>query len=223
MGFEELFTSIEKGDLGAIDRVLSAEPAAIKAQNAEGLTPIVVAAYWGRAEILERLLGAAGPLDFWEAATVGATDRVEDLVDHEPDLVGARSPDGFTALHLAVFFGHPDTARFLIDAGADVLARTDNALNNQPIHAAVAGSDPGARLASVELLLTAGAAVNERQSGGFTPLMAAAQNGDDLLVDRLLLAGADPSLVDDEGNSAAAHATKAGHLRIAARLQVPAN
>jgi ankyrin repeat protein len=183
----------------------------------------MVAAYWGRDQVLQRLLKEADRLDFWEAATVGATERVRELLEEEPSRVGARSPDGFTALHLSVFFGHPATARVLIDAGADVLARTANALNNQPLHAAVAGSDPAARLACVEILLTAGAAVDEQQSGGFTPLMAAAQNGDDLLVDRLLSAGADPSLVDDEGNSAGGHAARAGHQGIAARLQEPSD
>jgi ankyrin repeat protein len=218
MSTENLFTSIEDGDVAIVDRLLSTHPEAIEATNPEGLSPILVAAYWGQDEVLERLLRAAHSLSFWEAATVGATSRVAELIHDDPSLVTARSPDGFTGLHLAVFFGHPDTAQALIEAGADVRARTTNALANQPLHAAVAGGEPESRLACVQLLLQAGAPVNERQSGGFTPLMAAAQNGDGPVVDLLLTSGARPDLEDDQGLSAADHAAAAGHPDIAARL-----
>ena len=219
MSYEDLFASVEKGDLDSVTRILSSDPLAIEARTPEGLSPIMVAAYWGQDEVLDRLVAGSGALDFWEAATVGATDRIRQLVGDDPDLAKARSTDGFTALHLAVFFGHPETARTLIDAGADVSARTRNAFDNQPLHAATASSKAESRLASVRVLLEAGAPVNERQAGGFTPLMAAAQNGDDLIVDLLLGEGADASLEDDEGLSAATHATKAGHPDIAVKVQ----
>jgi len=216
---DHLFTAIQQGDLTTVTQILAAEAGAIEARTAEGLSPIMVAAYWGEAEVLERLLEVSKDLSMWEAATIGATGRVRQLVDAQPDLVTARSPDGFTALHLAVFFGHEDTARFLIGAGADVLARTDNALANQPLHAATASSDADARSACVRALLEAGAEVNGRQAGGFTPLMSAAQNGDDIVVDLLLAAGADPALEDDAGLTAGSHAAKARHSMIAERLR----
>ncbi len=219
MSFEDLFKSIEEGDLDSVTRILSAEPLAIEARTAEGLSPIMVAAYWGQAMVLDQLVAVSGDLDFWEAATVGATGRIRELVNQEPELATAHSTDGFTALHLAVFFGHPETAQALIEAGADVSARTKNALDNQPLHAATASSNAQSRLASARALVEAGAPVNERQSGGFTPLMSAAQHGDDLVVELLLAAGADTSAEDDEGLSAAAHATKAGHPAIAAKVQ----
>jgi uncharacterized protein len=112
----------------------------------------------------------------------------------------------------------PETARSLIEAGANVSARTTNALDNQPLHAAAAGNRTDARLASVQLLLDAGAPVNERQSGGFTPVMSAAQNGDAPVLELLLARGADPTLGDDEGRSAADHARAAGHEDLVVRL-----
>ncbi|MFN2487853.1 MAG: ankyrin repeat domain-containing protein [Acidimicrobiia bacterium] len=52
-------------------------------------------------------------------------------------------------------------------------------------------------------MIEAGAPANERQEGGFTPLMAAAQNGDERLADFLLSHNADPSVKDDQGRSSA--------------------
>lgn len=219
MSFEDLFKSIEEGDLDSVDRIISAEPLAIEARTAEGLSPIMVAAYWGQTSLLDHLVAISGDLDFWEAATVGATGRTRELVNQKPELATAHSTDGFTGLHLAVFFGHPETALALIEAGADVSARTKNAFDNQPLHAATAASNAQSRLASARALVEAGAPVNERQRGGFTPLMSAAQHGDDLVVDLLLAAGADASAQDDEGLSAADHASKAGHPDIAAKVQ----
>jgi ankyrin repeat protein len=223
MSFEGLFTSIEEGDVAGVKRILAAEPQAIQARNEDGLSPVLVAAYWGQEEVLECLLQGAVGLDFWEAATVGATDRVRQLIDVQPSLISARSPDGFTALHLASFFGHAETVRALIAAGADVLARTDNALSNQPLHAAAASSQVESRLACARHLLDAGADVNDRQSGGFTPLMSAAQSGDRQLTELLLAYGADPGIEDDRGLSARDHAAEAGHADLAAELNVTAD
>jgi ankyrin repeat protein len=215
----DLFNAIEQGEDGTVVEILEKDPGAARARNTEGLSPLVVAAYWGRRSLVPLLARAVGTLDFWEAAIVGATDAAAAMVRSAPELVTARSPDGFTALHLAVFFGQLETARMLIAAGADVTSRTSNAFDNQPLHAAVAGGDWGARLACVRLLLGAGAPPDETQPGGSTPLMSAAQNGDDAVVDLLLASGADPRRQDDAGRTAPAHAAEAGHQALAARLR----
>jgi uncharacterized protein len=104
--YAEYLPSNSVGGAG-VRQIISTDPAAIGARNAEGLSPIVFAAYWGGHDIVKELLTVAPGLDLWEAATVGATARVGELINEAPALVESRSPDGFTALHLAVFFGHP--------------------------------------------------------------------------------------------------------------------
>ena len=70
----------------------------------------------------------------------------------------------------------------------------------------------------VAALLDAGAQVNARQHGGFTPLHEAAQNGDAELVALLLSRGARRSLTTDKELTAYDLAYEAGHHEIAARL-----
>ncbi|HSH32912.1 MAG TPA: ankyrin repeat domain-containing protein, partial [Actinomycetota bacterium] len=59
-------------------------------------------------------------------------------------------------------------------------------------------------------LLDAGASPDARQSGGWTPLHAAAHNGSAAMVTLLLEAGADPALVNDDGRTALDLATERG-------------
>lgn len=75
-----------------------------------------------------------------------------------------------------------------------------------------------AKLKIVKLLIAAGADVNHRAKQGFTPLMDAAIRGDRRMARRLLLVGADLSLVDEQGRTAADIATQRGHTALAKDL-----
>ncbi len=99
--------------------------------------------------------------------------------------VNARSLDGTTALHWAVYRDNVELVGELIDAGADVNAAND--FGSTPLgEAAVTGN-----LAVVERLLAAGADVDAPGPDGQTPLMVMAR-GNNVAAARLLLAaGAD--------------------------------
>ena len=179
------------------------------------VSPILQALYVGRRDEVDALLAEMPELDLFEAAALGQTDRVAELVERDGSVVGARSPDGFTALHLAAFFGQADVARLLADRGADVDAVAENPLRVTPLHSAAA-----ARQTEIaRLLLEHGADPNARQEGGFTPLHAAAQNGDEELAKLLLRRGADPRAATDDGRGASRLAREAGHAELAQRLE----
>src|SRR5712691_7826593 len=128
----------------------------------------------GDREGVEALVEADPSLAIFAAAIQGDTVAIETLLAANRPLVSAVSSDGWTPLHLAAHFGKQD-------------ARSTNAMQNTPLHAAAAG-----RAAEVAtLLLDHGASVNARQNGGWTPLHAAAQNGDIELARTLVEAGAD--------------------------------
>jgi ankyrin repeat protein len=156
-----------------------------------------------------------GTLDVFEAATLGEVDRLREILDAEPTAATAYSGDGFTALHFAAFFGEPDAAVLLVQRGAEVDAFGRGWMTGTALHSAVS------RLQSdvARILLEAGANPDVRQSAGWTPLHAAAMNGDLASLDLLLGAGADPTAENDEGRSVADLANESGDDATIARIR----
>jgi uncharacterized protein len=163
------------------------------------LSPVLDALYQGRREEAERL---AQEPDVLEAAALGRLDKLRTNLEGDPDALSARTPEGFTPLHLAAFFGGGDAVRALLAAGAPADADADNELEVRPLHSAAAAGDHAAVLA----LLEAGADPNVRQQGGFTPLLAAAHADDPEMTQLLLRHGADRTLAADDGRDPAAMA-----------------
>jgi ankyrin repeat protein len=215
----ELFDAIDKGDLGRLSRVVAKTPALSGSRAANGVSALLYARYRDNLAAVETLLRANPPIDIFDAAALGRTGRLRELIAAQPDLTGAFSADGFTPLHLAAFFGQAETARALIHAGAEVNAVSRNEMRVMPLHsAAAARRDEVARM-----LIEAGADVNATQEGGYTPLHAAAQNGDIELIDLLLDRGARLDARTDDGRTPADLAETANHPMLAKRLRVGAD
>jgi uncharacterized protein len=157
------------------------------------------ALYQGDRAAVEAQLAQSPELTIFEAAAVGAVDRVHELLLLEAGFVDLWSPDGFTALHLAAFFGHDTVAKELLRRGADVSAVSRNPLRVQAIHSAAAGNHTDV----VRTLLEHDADPNVRQEGGFAPIHAAAQHGNDELYELLASRGADTRAATDDGRTAA--------------------
>jgi uncharacterized protein len=211
----ELFQAMESGDLDAVRRIASEDPAVVVAPGSDGLSSVMWARYRDRADLLEILLSVALELDVFEAAAVGRADRVRELLAADPGLASAWSADGFTPLHLAVFFGQAEAAKVILERGADVTAVSRNGMTVQPLHSAAAG---GYRH-TVGVLLDAGAPIDAVSHGGFSALHDAAQNGSLDIVELLLERGADPSLTDERGRTARDLAIEAGHTDVAFLLE----
>ena len=215
---EELLAAIDAVDPAQVSEILARDPGVAASRDSDGVSATLHALYRAQPAIAEMIAGAVSELDIFEAASLSRGERVRELLAAEPALTRAFSPDGFTALHYPGFFGGSDaaaTAKALIDAGADVNARSANDFSVLPLHSAVAGNHDEV----VEVLLAAGADVNATQRHGYTPLHGAAQNGSDRSVDRLLAAGADAQARNDDGRTAADLAEEAGHQELAARLR----
>ena len=214
---DDLFAAIRAGDGAEVDRLLTARPYLAGASDAAGLTAVTVAAYHRQPAILARILAAGPDLDRFEAAIVGDLPRLAALLD-EPDAgpIDERSGDGFTALHLAAFFGRLRAVQELLDRHADPNAWAAGGLRVQPLHSAIAAGHE----AVARLLIARGADVNAAQEGGITPLHEAAANGLDELAEELVRRGANPAALTDDILAPADLAERAGHPELAARIRV---
>lgn len=217
---DDIFDLVQAGDVAAVETLIAKDSGAVRARNAQGLSPIQMAFFSGQHAVVNVLLAAGPELDAFEAAIVGDAKQLAARLDDDPELLTAYSTDGWTLLHLAPWAGQPETTRLLLERGADLAAVSTNALANQPLNAAVAGPNAETRTACVRLLLEAGADVNNRQERGNTPLHTSAHLGETSTAEALLAHGADARLRSDDGKSAADYAREGGHEELATRLEV---
>lgn len=213
---DSIFELIRTGNTALVREWVAENPEIAADRDPNGISAVLYARYRSNLEILEILLAASPPLDVFEAAALGRSDVVLDTLRAEPGAAHAWSPDGFTALHLAAYFGHLETLELLIAHSADVRAVARNPMLLTALHSAVA-----ARHAAIAAtLLEHGADPNAIQAGGWTALHAAANQGDLPIVEMLLARGADRFAKSDDGRDAIAMATEKNHLHIVERLHI---
>lgn len=211
------FLAIKTRDEALLRALVDGDAGLLGLPSPMGVSPVLFAVYYGRADMARVLVELGAPLDVFEAAALGDEAALVRELDADPALVYGVSGDGFSPLGLAAFFGHAGVAEALLSRGADVNAVSRNAMGVQPLHSAVAGGHGGLARA----LVMAGADVNATQQGGFTPLMAAAQNGDAGLVLFLRQRGADADAITADGRRAADFAREEGHAVLADSLERP--
>lgn len=180
--------------------------------------------------------------DFFQAVNRNDGDTIKALALRGFD-VNARSPDGQTALHLALRDQTPRVTKALWEiATLDVNALNANgetplmmaALRGElewagrllergakvhqdgwsPLHYAATGPEPKI----VAMLLDRGAPIDARSPNKTTPLMMAAGYGTESSVDLLLARGADRRLRNERDQDAAAFARSGGRAFLVERL-----
>jgi ankyrin repeat protein len=219
-GLADLLGHIRRGDTAAAAAALAANSALANARDDKGDSPVLVATYHGKQDLVRLLLDRGARPSFFEACALGLDADVGQELRRDPSAIRQFAHDGWTPLHLAAFFGHPATVEALLDAGADVLAVSRNGEDNLPINAAAAGPRADRRPAIVRLLISRGAPVDGRGSlKGHTPLHEAAYNGDVALVRLLLESGADRRLRSGDGQTALEIATLKSHDEVARLLR----
>jgi len=192
----EFFDAIKQGNRDEVERRVNLDPGLIHVKE-NGLSPILVAAYHQEPEIASYLADKTVAINIFEASATGKINNVTRLLARDPQLVNAYAEDGFQPLGLASYFGHLDTAEYLIKAGAPINSPSRNGLKAAPIQSAVAAGHEKV----VQMLLRLGADPNAREQGGYTPLHAATQNGDEDMIRLLLYGGADLTLRGKDGKT----------------------
>lgn len=215
---QRLIDAIRAGDLAAADATISAQAEAARGAGDGGESPVLEALYRGHTDLGARIAGLR-ETTLVEAAALGDASRVDALLASDRGAVTERSSDGWTALHLAAFFGRSGSVTALIAAGADLEARSANRMANTPLSAAIAGATDAASIAA---LLEAGADVSAAGASGVRPIHLAASRGAESIVRALLDRGARADAATDDGRTAAQFAAERGHPAVAALLEAAA-
>lgn len=208
---EELFAAIKEGDLASVERLVAEDRTLVNAQDKQGVSAVMTAAYHQKSEIAAWLVKKRAKLNLFEACAVGKVERVKSILKRKPKLLNEFAPDGFQPLGLACFFGHVEVVRFLLESGAEVNTPSRNDLKVTPLNSAAAGRHYEIAM----LLLERDANPNIRQEGDFVPLHSAAMNGQIEMVKILLQYGADKDLKSLDGKTARDYALENGHKIVA--------
>jgi ankyrin repeat protein len=205
-GTTALHWAARNDDATLVDRLIRAG-ANVKAANRYGITPIALACENGSATVVERLLkagvsaNATGPLGetaLHLCARTGKPQAVKALVANGATVDTIENWRGQTPLMWAAAEGHADAMKVLIEAGADVNARSS--------------------IIAWERQRTEEPRDKWLPPGGLTPLLFAARDGKVESAKVLIGAGADINVVDPDRHTAVILALMNGHFDVAGAL-----
>ena len=216
-------------DISAAAAALIKAGAKVNAVNYLGATPLWLAAENGSAAMTQVLLQAgadpnlalvSGETPLMTASRTGNPEVVKQLIAKGANVNAAEKIYGKqTALMWAVAERHPAVVALLLDAGADVKARTDSwkqrvktstPAQNHPeyiVDVMQGGTTPllfaalSGDVESAKLLVAKGADINDRSAFGTSATVLAAHSGYGDVAKFLLEKGANPNL-DDAGYTA---------------------
>lgn len=128
-------------------------------------------------------------ITLFRAAQKGYVKQVRAEISRHPSQINSQGSRGYTALHWAALRGHTKVVRLLLEAGADQNIR--NTRKSTPL---LLAAWKGNIETVVELLGSAKSKpdIDAQNEGGLSPLMWAAREGWQNVVEVLLHAGADP-------------------------------
>lgn len=204
---DEVFKAIDIADSVALKILLEQDAGLASCRSNDGMSAILFSLYINKPEITEILLSYEPELDLFDLAALGGAGQISVLLASEPKAVHEYSGDGFTALHVASYFGHADVVKLLLDHGAEVDKLAMNGSDLTPLQSAVSNCNEDA----VRAILEFKPDVNVRMMGGFTPLMTAYALEDQEIVELLIDAGADKQAKADDGRSVSDFAKMSGN------------
>lgn len=205
-GTTPLHWAVRNNDTALVERLIRAG-ADVKATNRYGIAPIALACESGGAAIVEKLLAAGvsanatgpyGETALHTCAHSGKVDAAKVLMAHGASLDAGDSWRGQTPLMWAAAQSHPEMMRALIEAGADVNARST--------------------IIAWERQRTSEPRDKWLPPGGLTPMLFAAREGCVGCIKVLLSAGADANIVDPDQYSPLVLALVNGHFDVAGAL-----
>ena len=115
-----------EGNIQAMQEAVAQDPESVNQLNESGLSPLYTAALSHNRQAINFLLEHGAIVDIFTCAHLGKATDAESLLERNPELARATTPDGMTALHYAARAGHCEVADVLLRYHSDV-----NALDNR--------------------------------------------------------------------------------------------
>lgn len=207
---------IETGNYQDLDLLLSKDPSLAKENTSHDISPLLLACYYHKPQIIQVILKYISTITIHEACASGLLQHVQMMIQQKSDVLDEISSHGFTPLGIAAHFGQEDIVRLLLTHHADPNISSQNGYHVYPLHASLSIKNDSIS----KMLIEGGAEVNVIQSARITPLHLAAQHGNIDLIILLLEQGADISIRTDVGATAADLAADKGFHEIAEILKV---
>jgi uncharacterized protein len=221
-GTTALHWAVRSNDLTLVDRLIKAGAKAT-AENRYGVTPIFLACQNASGAVIERLIAAGvsanatgpeGETALHTCAHTGNVDAAKVLLAHGASINAGDSWRGQTPLMWAAAQKHPQMIKVLVEAGADVNARStiiawerqrtseprDKWLPPGGLTAMLFAAREGC-VDCVKVLASSGADVNAIDPDSHTPLVLALMNGHYDVAGALIDAGADVNTADNVGRT----------------------
>ncbi|XP_014900411.1 ankyrin repeat and SOCS box protein 3 isoform X1 [Poecilia latipinna] len=229
-GWNPLHEAAAAGSKDCVEEILSAVSESssrchrdyVNALTHEGESACYLAAQRGHLAVVRLLLKAHADLNqltndlscpLYAAVDNGHTEVVKLLVRKGAQVNRIHTASCWTCLHQAVYKGHRDIVRVLVDV-CNLEAHDDHEISPLFLAAQYGQKE------CLELLINAGATVNTQAADLATPLLIASQEGHQACVDLLLDHGADPNMAcsKDWPQFPIHAAAEFGHMSILRRL-----
>ena len=208
--------AVKHNDVETLKKHLDEDISLLYARSPEQISAFMTAIYHGHKHIADLLLRRGLTLDIFEAAAHGDVERVAELLKEQPALLNGYSADGWTALHLAAYFGNMKVVELLLALEADVGSYSRNPMQVTALHSSLSNM----QWDIARTLIKHGADIHAKTSGTLLmPLHYAAANGSLSITELLVTLGADMYARTSEGKTPLQLAVEKGRADVAAFLQ----
>ena len=199
-----LHWACEMNMANAVDVLLERDKSKVNVADAQGQTPLCIAAAGGNLAIVKSLLNAGATVNQMaedgqtpvHAAVASKSPEVLKLMIEQGADLTMQDGSGRVPLHVAAWFGNVDAIKTLGNSSVNMTPVTQT--GSTPLHLAAWQDQAEAAAALIDF----GVDINRKDADGWTPLHKAAHRGNVKMVKLLLDRGADKSVTDSLGLTA---------------------